>query len=174
MSTPTDRPRGKSLASLRSLYPFLAPYRWRLAAALVALLVAAAAMLALPVALRQLIDRGLTANSATTINVYFIGFLAAAVVFGVFAALRFYLVSSLGERVVADIRTLGLIAGIELKSLDGKVGVRAFDAYLKCFAAGLLVRTTGDVIALSPPLIIEKAQIDTLFSMLRDVLGTVA
>ncbi len=105
MSTPTDRPRGKSLASLRSLYPFLAPYRWRLAAALVALLVAAAAMLALPVALRQLIDRGLTANSATTINVYFIGFLAAAVVFGVFAALRFYLVSSLGERVVADIRT---------------------------------------------------------------------
>ena len=105
MSTPTDRPRGKSLASLKSLYPFLAPYRWRLAAALVALLVAAAAMLALPVALRQLIDRGLTANSATTINVYFIGFLAAAVVFGVFAALRFYLVSSLGERVVADIRT---------------------------------------------------------------------
>ena len=105
MSTPTDRPRGKSLASLKSLYPFLAPYRWRLAAALLALLVAAAAMLALPVALRQLIDRGLTANSATTINVYFIGFLAAAVVFGVFAALRFYLVSSLGERVVADIRT---------------------------------------------------------------------
>ena len=105
MSTPTDRPRGKSLASLKSLYPVLAPYRWRLAAALLALLVAAAAMLALPVALRQLIDRGLTANSATTINVYFIGFLAAAVVFGVFAALRFYLVSSLGERVVADIRT---------------------------------------------------------------------
>jgi ATP-binding cassette, subfamily B, bacterial len=105
MSTPTDRPRGKSLASLKSLYPFLAPYRGRLAAALVALLVAAAAMLALPVALRQLIDRGLTANSAATINVYFIGFLGAAVVFGVFAALRFYLVSSLGERVVADIRT---------------------------------------------------------------------
>ena len=76
--------------------------------------------------------------------------------------------------IVADIRTMGLIAGIELKSLDGKVGARAFDAYLKCFAAGLLVRTTGDVIALSPPLIIEKAQIDTLFSMLRDVLGKVA
>ena len=76
--------------------------------------------------------------------------------------------------IVADIRTMGLIAGIELKSLDGKVGARAFDAYLKCFAAGLLVRTTGDVIALSPPLIIEKAQIDTLFSMLRDVLEKVA
>jgi beta-alanine--pyruvate transaminase len=76
--------------------------------------------------------------------------------------------------IVADIRTLGLIAGIELKSLDGKVGARAFDAYLKCFAAGLLVRTTGDVIALSPPLIIEKGQIDTLFSLLRDVLWKLA
>jgi beta-alanine--pyruvate transaminase len=76
--------------------------------------------------------------------------------------------------IIADIRTLGLIAGIELQSLEGKVGARAFDAYLKCFAAGLLVRTTGDVIALSPPLIIEKAQIDTIFSMLRDVLGKVA
>jgi beta-alanine--pyruvate transaminase len=76
--------------------------------------------------------------------------------------------------IVADIRTLGLIAGIELRSLEGKAGARAFDAYLKCFAAGLLVRTTGDVIALSPPLIIEKDQIDTLFSILRDALGKVA
>src|SRR6185312_1793055 len=69
--------------------------------------------------------------------------------------------------IIADIRTIGLIAGIELKSLEGKVGARAFDAYLKAFAAGLLVRTTGDVIALSPPLIIEKSQIDTIFSILR-------
>ena len=76
--------------------------------------------------------------------------------------------------IVADIRTQGQISGIELKSLDGKVGARAFDAYLKCFAAGLLVRTTGDVIALSPPLIIEKAEIDKLFSILRDVLRQVA
>ncbi len=74
---------------------------------------------------------------------------------------------------VADIRTLGLIAGIELTSLDGKVGARAFDAYLKCFAAGLLVRTTGDVIALSPPLIIEKAQIDIIFDNIRTVLKQV-
>jgi len=75
---------------------------------------------------------------------------------------------------VADIRTLGLIAGIELTSLDGKVGARAFDAYLKCFAAGLLVRTTGDVIALSPPLIIEKAQIDIIFDNIRTVLKQVS
>jgi beta-alanine--pyruvate transaminase len=76
--------------------------------------------------------------------------------------------------VVADIRTLGLIAGIELKPIAGKPTARAFDAYLKCFAAGLLIRTTGDIIALSPPLIIEKSQIDTMFSILRDVLKQVA
>jgi ATP-binding cassette subfamily B protein len=69
-----------------------------------ALLVAAAAMLAMPLALRQLIDHGLAANNIRVINRYFAGFLAAAVLFGVFAALRFYLVTWLGERVVADLR----------------------------------------------------------------------
>ena len=76
--------------------------------------------------------------------------------------------------IIADIRTLGLIAGIELKSLDGKVGARAFDAYLKCFAAGLLVRTTGDVIALSTPLIVSTDQIDEIFNTLGSVLKQVA
>ena len=76
--------------------------------------------------------------------------------------------------IVADIRTLGLIAGIELRSIDGKPTARAFDAYLKCFAAGLLVRTTGDIIALSPPLIVEKAQIDEIFDTIRTVLQQVA
>jgi len=76
--------------------------------------------------------------------------------------------------IVADIRTLGLIAGIELKPIEGKPTARAFDAYLKCFAAGLLVRTTGDIIALSPPLIIEKSEIDKLFEILRTVLKQVA
>ena len=69
-----------------------------------ALLVAAAAQLALPVALRYLIDEGLAVRDAATINRYFVLFLAAAVVFGAFAALRFYLVTWLGERVVADMR----------------------------------------------------------------------
>ena len=73
--------------------------------ALLALLVAAAAMLSLPVALRYLIDEGMAAGSPETINRYFIAFLGAAVVFGVFAALRFYLVTWLGERVVADLRS---------------------------------------------------------------------
>jgi len=105
MSTIADRPRAKSLNPLRSLLPFLRPYRGMMVAALGALLVATVAMLALPVALRQLIDHGLAAKDAGTINQYFIGFLAAAVIFGVFAALRFYLVTWLGERVVADLRS---------------------------------------------------------------------
>jgi ATP-binding cassette subfamily B protein len=101
---PPDRPKGKSLKPLRALAPFLAPH-WRvLAVALAALLVAAAAQLALPIALRFLIDEGLAVRDAATINRYFTLFLAAAVVFGAFAALRFYLVSWLGERVVADVR----------------------------------------------------------------------
>jgi len=102
--SPTDRPKGRSLKPLRALQPFLRPYRARLALALVALVIAAGAMLALPIALRQLIDHGLAANSAATINRYFIGFLAAAVVFGGFAALRFYYVTWIGERVTADLR----------------------------------------------------------------------
>jgi ATP-binding cassette, subfamily B, bacterial len=105
MSTSEDRPRAKSLNPLRALLPFLRPYRGTMIAAAFALLMAAAAMLALPMALRQLIDHGLAARDSGTINLYFIGFLAAAVAFGLFAALRFYLVSWVGERVVADLRT---------------------------------------------------------------------
>ena len=100
----TDRPRAKSLHPLRALLPFIKPYKAMMAAALGALLVATVSMLALPIALRQLIDHGLAAKDASTINRYFIGFLAAAVIFGIFAALRFYLVTWLGERVVADLR----------------------------------------------------------------------
>jgi ATP-binding cassette subfamily B protein len=101
---PEERPKGTSLKPLRALVPFLAPH-WRvLAAAMAALLVAAGAQLALPIALRFLIDQGLAVRDAATINTYFVAFLGAAVVFGTFAALRFYLVAWLGERVVADIR----------------------------------------------------------------------
>ncbi|MDB6084859.1 MAG: transporter [Gammaproteobacteria bacterium] len=105
MSATADRPRAKSLNPLRALLPFVKPYKAMMAAALGALLVASVSMLALPVALRQLIDHGLAAKDAGTTNRVFIGFLAAAVLFGVFAALRFYLVTWVGERVVADLRT---------------------------------------------------------------------
>jgi ATP-binding cassette, subfamily B, bacterial len=100
----TERPKGKNLKPLRALVPFLRPYSGTLAFALIALMVASAAMLALPVAVRQLIDHGMAVGDSSTVNRYFLGFLAAAVVFGIFAALRFYLVTWLGERVVADIR----------------------------------------------------------------------
>ncbi|MGA1424048.1 MAG: ABC transporter transmembrane domain-containing protein, partial [Steroidobacteraceae bacterium] len=99
-----DRPKAKSIRPLASLWPFLRPYRKILGAAMVALLLASGAMLALPIALKGLIDKGMAAGSAETINIYFISFLGVAVLFGGFAALRFYLVTWLGERVVADIR----------------------------------------------------------------------
>jgi len=101
----TERPKGRSLKPLRSLVPFILAYRGVMVFALLALLVASAAMLALPVALRYLIDNGFANNDVGTINRYFGWFFAAAAVFGGFAALRYYLVSWLGERVVADIRT---------------------------------------------------------------------
>jgi ATP-binding cassette subfamily B protein len=99
-----DRPKGKSLKPLRALAPFLAPH-WRvLALALTALLVAAVAQLALQTALGRLIDEGLAVRDSATINRYFVLFLGAAVVFGAFAALRFYLVTFFGERVVDEFR----------------------------------------------------------------------
>jgi ATP-binding cassette, subfamily B, bacterial len=103
MSSTAERPRAKSLSPLRSLLPFLRPYRARAAAALGALLVATAAMLAVPVALGRVIDV-LAAKDAATTNEMFIGLLAATTVLGLFGALRFYLVTWLGERVVADVR----------------------------------------------------------------------
>jgi len=105
MPDTVDRPRSRSLSPLRALWPFLTPYRATLVTAMMALLLASGAMLALPMAFRQLIDHGIAARNASTINQYFIGFLTAAVVYGVFAALRYYLVTWLGERVVADLRS---------------------------------------------------------------------
>jgi len=71
---------------------------------------------------------------------------------------------------VIDIRNYGLILGLELASIPGKVGARAFDVYTKCFERGLLIRQTGDILALSPPLIIEQPQIDQIFTTLSEVL----
>ncbi len=68
---------------------------------------------------------------------------------------------------VIDVRNYGLILGLELA---GKPGARAFQAFLKCFERGVLVRQTGDIIALSPPLIIESGQIQQIFETLASVL----
>lgn len=74
---------------------------------------------------------------------------------------------------VIDIRNSGLVGGIELDSRQGKVGQRAYDVFVKAYEKGLLIRTTGDTIALSPPLIIEKGQIDQIFDILASVLKDV-
>ena len=71
---------------------------------------------------------------------------------------------------VIDVRNMGLVAGIELEPRPGAPTARAFEAFLKCYEKGLLIRTTGDIIALSPPLIISKAQIDELVGTLGNAL----
>lgn len=78
-----------------------------------------------------------------------------------------------GTANIIDIRNIGLVAAIELAPLAGKPGARGFETFLKCQDKGLLIRVTGDIIALSPPLIVEKAEIETMFSILRDVIATV-
>ena len=71
---------------------------------------------------------------------------------------------------VIDIRNMGMVAGIELEPAPGKPAERALKAFLKCYEKGVLVRTTGDIIALSPPLIISKTQIDELVGTLGGAL----
>jgi beta-alanine--pyruvate transaminase len=71
---------------------------------------------------------------------------------------------------VIDVRNYGLILGLELEPAAGKPGQRAFDVYTKCFERGLLIRQTADILALSPPLIVEPAQIEQMFGTLAEVL----
>ncbi|MBA4758891.1 aspartate aminotransferase family protein [Sphingosinicella sp.] len=75
---------------------------------------------------------------------------------------------------ITDIRAIGLVAGIELASRDGAPGSRAYDVFTDCFQRGLLIRVTGDIIALSPPLIVEKGEIDTMVEMLRETIAAAA
>ena len=72
---------------------------------------------------------------------------------------------------VIDIRTIGLIAGIELAPRPGAPGARGYEVFTKCFERGLLIRVTGDIIALSPPLIIESEHVDRIVSTLAEVLA---
>ena len=99
-----ERARSRNLRPLRDLVPFLAPYRGMLAAALAALLLAASATLSLPVAVRFMIDRGFSAASAAQVDRYFVALLGIASLLAVATALRYYLVTWLGERIVADVR----------------------------------------------------------------------
>lgn len=75
---------------------------------------------------------------------------------------------------VIDIRNIGLVGAVELESIPGEPTKRAFQAFLDAYAKGLMIRTTGDIIALSPPLIINKAEIDFLIGTLAEVLKKLA
>jgi beta-alanine--pyruvate transaminase len=76
-------------------------------------------------------------------------------------------------RHVADVRNLGLVAGVELQSRDGAPGARAAEVMAKCFDRGVLVRYTGDIMAISPPLIIDEKQISQIFETIGSVLKEV-
>ena len=74
---------------------------------------------------------------------------------------------------VVDIRNLGLVGAVELEPIAGQPAKRAFSAFLGAYESGLLVRTTGDIIALSPPLTITKAEVDEIFGKLAAVLKAI-
>ena len=99
-----ERATGKSVRPLKMLIPFISPYKGTLLLALVALLVSSAALLAMPIAVRNVIDHGFSVEDAANVDRYFFVLLMFALVIGVFGAARAYFVGWLGERVVADIR----------------------------------------------------------------------
>ena len=75
-----------------------------------------------------------------------------------------------GARHVIDIRNIGLVGAVELAPRPGAIGARAFDAYLKMYEKGVLIRQTADILALAPALIVETQQIDAMVETLRQVL----
>lgn len=78
-----------------------------------------------------------------------------------------------GKKHIVDIRTIGLVAGIELEPRPGAPTRRATELFHACFDNGLLVRATGDILALSPPLIMDKSHIDEMFGKLGDLLNRI-
>ncbi len=73
---------------------------------------------------------------------------------------------------VLDVRNMGLVAGIELEPRSGAPGARGYETFVRCFERGVLTRATGDIIALSPPLIVAQAEIDEMVGVLSEVLAT--
>jgi ATP-binding cassette, subfamily B, bacterial len=96
--------KSKDLRPLVNLLPYLKFYRWQIAYALIALVVASASTLVVPVAVRRILDQGFNAANIELINTYFLGMIGVVVVLAASSAIRFYYVSWIGERVVADVR----------------------------------------------------------------------
>ena len=103
--TSENRPQSKSIQPLRSLVPLIAAYKGTLTIAILALLVSSAALLAMPIAVRNVIDHGFSVDDAANIDRYFFILLFFVFVIGFFGAMRAYFVNWLGERVVADLRS---------------------------------------------------------------------
>lgn len=76
-----------------------------------------------------------------------------------------------GTRHVIDVRNLGIVAGVELEPRPGEPGSRALEVFRSAFERGLLIRVTGDIVALSPPLIVSRGQIEEMIEILRDTLA---
>jgi ATP-binding cassette subfamily B protein len=102
--SPDERPRGREIRPLRGILPYLAPYRRQLLLAFLALTLAAAMTLSLPVAVRFMIDLGFSTANAASIDRYFLIMFLVSATLALATAARYYLVTWLGERIVADIR----------------------------------------------------------------------
>ncbi|MFO1360971.1 MAG: ABC transporter transmembrane domain-containing protein [Burkholderiales bacterium] len=124
-----DRPQGRDLAQLARLAAFAAPHRWRIAAALLALLVAAGAVLALGQGLRSVIDSGFGSREPRELDAALAAFVAVALVMAVASYLRYFLMMTTGERIVTDIR------------------VAVFGHVLRQSPAFFEARQTGEIVA---------------------------
>ncbi|HLS20027.1 MAG TPA: ABC transporter transmembrane domain-containing protein, partial [Paracoccaceae bacterium] len=130
---PADRDKSEEVASLRGLAPFLRPYRGVMIGVTLALLAASVFTLALPVAFRRVID-GFTEDNAALIDQYFLALMGVALALAMATAARFYLVSWLGERVIADIR----------KAVFDHVASMSPAFYERLMTAEVLTRLTTD------------------------------
>src|SRR5438132_1438053 len=101
---PAERQQSRRLKPLLSLLPYVARYRWQAIAALMALVIAAVTTLLVPIAVRRMIDFGFSRESANLIDSYFAVMIVIVAVLALASASRFYLVTTLGERIVADLR----------------------------------------------------------------------
>jgi ATP-binding cassette, subfamily B, bacterial len=120
-AAPASEPvQSRKLRPLLSLAPYIARYRWRAIAALLALLIAAVTTLVVPIAVRRMIDFGFSLESASLIDSYFAVMIAIVAVLALASAARFYLVTTLGERIVADLRegVFGHLVSLSLAYFD--------------------------------------------------------
>ncbi|MFK7894951.1 MAG: ABC transporter transmembrane domain-containing protein [Myxococcota bacterium] len=102
---PKRRPKGRKLTPLRSLLPFVLPYRGVVVGALLALVASTSVMLIVPLTVRIVIDQGFSTENAEKLDTYFMGLIGVALLMGLTSSLRFFLVSWIGERVVTDLRS---------------------------------------------------------------------